>query len=48
MKVKKNQTKNGFIVLVLDILFIAAGILVIISNLLGHRDILSAMLGKLF
>jgi len=47
MRVKKNyQTKNGFIVLVLDILFIAAGIIVIISNLLSDRGILSAMLGR--
>jgi len=40
------QKKNGFIVLVLDILFIAVGIFVIISNLLKDRGILSAILGR--
>lgn len=52
-KIKKQLTeiqnnKNGFIVLILDILFIAAGVLVIAFHLLKDRHILSAMLSRLF
>jgi len=46
MKSKKNQNKNGFVVLVLDILFIAFGIALLISGLLSNKDILSAMLRR--
>jgi hypothetical protein len=38
--------KNGFAVLVLDIIFVAIGLFLLITGLLAQKDVLSAMLGR--
>ncbi len=43
---KKSQKKNGFVVLVLDILFVAFGIILLVTGLLRNKDILTAILGR--
>jgi hypothetical protein len=40
---KGNQSKNGFAVLVLDILFVAAGIFLLIVSLSHSKKILAAI-----
>jgi hypothetical protein len=46
MGFSKNQNKNGSLVLVLDILFVAIGIILLILNLLKNRNILSEIFGR--
>ena len=49
MESKKNsQKKNGFAVLVLDILFVAAGVVVLLISLLRNKDIVASVYSAFF